>query len=120
MDHNFSNLTTLVIQIVTTYKDFEAIVKEKKKICDKNTRGVLICNNDIEKLTTLCEEIKNLLSILSAIERNISSLSQELCYNKGKLEHFQTLLNMCYSDYKNCGRNDATMFLDTEIKKYLK
>lgn len=114
----FATTTQLAIDVAMLHDRLNSWIESQSARVSKNSRGVLITQDDLTPLVRISEMLKELSENVADVEHSVSQGVYENCFLKGRLEHVNSLLRMCFDDYKANGRSDATAFLTIELNKH--
>ena len=114
---NFANSTQIAIDISICLEQLSSFIESRSKKVAKNSRGIVITQEDLEELKGIYEKMTNVCTMVAKNEALLTQHVSQNTYMKGKIEHMNNVLQLCYNDYKNNNRQDAITFLTIELNK---
>ena len=114
---SFANSTQIAIDISICLEHISTFIESRSKKMAKNSRGIMITLDDLNELTGIYEKIAKVCTMVAKNENLLAQHVSDNTYMKGKIEHMNSVLQLCYNDYKSHNRQDAITFLTIELNK---
>jgi len=101
-------IENVYVKLATIQTKLEKFIKQTEIKLDERKRGVYFKREDLLEFISINEIITNLIEHdLPYITQKLNCEQIERSKYEGKYQQCMSLLEKCYHDYLNCGRQDA-------------
>jgi len=114
---SYSNSTQIAVDVGVCLEQLSQFIESRSKRLSKNSKGIFFTGDDMEELRAIYERFSKLSPMIAKNEELLTQQSLQTTYMRGKIEHMNQVLQLCYNDYKNSNRHDAVTFLTIEMSR---
>ena len=107
--------------------NFDKFISTLESRIVKNKYRVSIDRNELDDLTNLQIQINNIMKTdihdlrsnvhdeKKELQEELNTAKQNCSYKDGQISQMKNILEMCYIDYKNNNRTDATLAIEAAV-----
>ena len=110
---SYSEITQLAVCLSLINEKFSSCLERKSAKVIKTLK----VPKELNELKEIYDMLQEVHKGVVAIEQQMNTCALHNMYLKGKLEHVQQILSVCYQDYKNNGRQDAMNYITIQMDK---
>ena len=117
-NHKITPIENVYVQLATLKAVLEKFIKQNEMKFSERKRGIYIRPEDLEEFITLKKITDGLIEIdLPYITQKLQNEIVERSNYEGKYKQSMYILEKCYNDYVNNGRQDAVQAINEGLNE---